>query len=93
LHASRLILAHNRILFPYHKWLMHYLEKCESKPPHFAANINRVLGDPTAQNAHVLFTSLREFQDWGVSDHEAYMWFMTEVEWSWRNGTTPLEDL
>ena len=31
LYASRLILAHNRVLFPYHKWLMHYLEKCTEK--------------------------------------------------------------
>lgn len=93
LHAGRLILAHNRILFPYHKWFMHYLEKCNYKPAHFTENINRVLKEPTVKHATELFESIRNFEDWGVSDHEAYMWFMTEVEWSWRKGTTPLEDL
>lgn len=93
LHAGRLILAHNRVLFPYHKWFMYYLEKCEHKPSHFIESINQVLSEPSVKNAKVLFESVRDFKDWGVSDHEAYMWFMTEVEWSWRNGTTPLEDL
>lgn len=93
LHAGRLMLAYNRVLFPYHKWFLHYLEKCEQKPSHFAENINRVLADPNVKNASVLFDSVRNFRDWGVTDHEAYMWFMTEVEWSWRKGTTPLEDL
>ncbi len=93
LHAGRLILAHNRVLFPYHKWFMHYLEKCKYKPLHFTENINQLLSDPTVKNAKLLFNSVRDFKDWGVSDREAYMWFMTEVEWSWRKGTTPLEDL
>ena len=93
LHAGRLILAYNRILFPYHKWFMHYLEKCTNKPPQFTESINRLLKEPSANNAMGLFEGVRDFQDWGVSDHEAYMWFMTEVEWSWRKGTTPLEDL
>jgi len=93
LHTGRLVLAHNRILFPYHKWFMHYLERCKKKPAHFTENINRLLKEPTVKNANELFESIRNFQDWGISDHEAYMWFMTEVEWSWRKGTTPLEDL
>lgn len=93
LFAGRLILAHNQILFPYHKWLMHYLEKCPSKPAGFIENIELVLKEPNSDNANRLFESLKDFYDWGISDLEAYTWFMTEVEWGWRNNKTPLEDL
>ena len=29
-----------------------------------------------------LFQSVQGFRDWGVSDLEAYTWFVTEVEWA-----------
>ncbi|MBO6522470.1 MAG: nucleotidyltransferase domain-containing protein [Balneolaceae bacterium] len=93
LFAGRLVLAHNRILFPYHKWLIHYLEKCPEKPSNFINNIEAVLKEPNSINADQLFQSLRDFNNWGITDLEAYSWFMTEVEWSWRNDKTPLEDL
>ncbi len=93
LYAGRLILAHNRILFPYHKWFVHYLEKCGDKPSDFIENMSHLLKEPTSKNAGILFQSIRDFRDWGISDHEAYMWFMTKVEWSWMHGTTSLEDL
>ncbi|WP_460218088.1 nucleotidyltransferase domain-containing protein [Psychroserpens sp. MEBiC05023] len=93
LFAGRLILAHNRVLFPYHKWFLNYIEKCPNKPKNFIKNITTLLESPNAKTARVLFQSLKDFNDWNISDHEAYMWFMEDVEWSWMDNTTPLEDL
>ena len=93
LYAGRLILAHNRVLFPYHKWFLHYLGKCDEKPHSFIENIQSLLKEPSSKNANILFESLKEFRDWGITDHECYMWFMKDVEWSWMNENTPLEDL
>jgi predicted nucleotidyltransferase len=42
--------------------------------------------------ADEVFEEVRAFHDWGVSDLEAYTWFMTDVEWSWMSGSTPIED-
>ena len=53
---------------------------------------NALLDTPSAANATALFERVRDFQDWGVSDLEAYTWFMTDVEWSWMSGATPIED-
>ncbi len=92
LYSGRLILAHNRRLFPYHKWLTQALETAQDKPADLLANIDALLEKPTAENADALFEQIKGFQDWGVSDLEAYTWFMTEVEWSWMSGTTPMED-
>ena len=93
LFASRLILAYNRVLFPYHKWMLHYLEQCEHKPEKFLENIQELLEKPSSTTASKLFESLKDFRDWGVSDLEAYTWFMKDVEWSWRTDSTPLEDI
>lgn len=93
LFAGRLILAYNRILFPYHKWFMQYLNKCEDKPSNFMDNIELLLKEPTGKHANMLFQSLQDFNDWGVTDLESYLWFMREVEWSWMSDGAPLEDL
>ncbi len=92
LFAGRVILAHNRVLFPYHKWLLYYLEKCPHKPIDFLENMDLLLKTPNSENANRLFLSLKDFKDWGVSDLDAYSWFMKEVELSWMHENTPLED-
>ena len=53
---------------------------------------NALLDEPHSENATALFEQVRDFHGWGVSDLEAYTWFMTEVEWSWMSGSTPIED-
>lgn len=39
-----------------------------------------------------LFELIWNFQDCGVSGIEAYTWFMTDIEQSWMDGTTSIED-
>jgi predicted nucleotidyltransferase len=92
LFAGRLILAHNRRLFPYHKWLPRTLESVPDKPGDLLACFDDLLEKPCGANATALFELVRDFQDWGVSDLDAYTWFMTDVEWSWMTDKTPIED-
>lgn len=92
LFAARLILAHNRRLFPYHKWLPRVLESVLEKPADMMACFDALLDEPCGDKATALFEAVRDFQDWGISDLEAYTWFMTDVEWSWMSGRTPIED-
>ncbi len=93
LYAGRLILAHNRVLYPFHKWLMRALEAAPDKPKGFMPLLAALNRTPSAQTAGQLFESIREFRDWGVEDIEAFTWFMREVEWAWRDGKAPLEDI
>ena len=92
LFAGRLILAHNRRLFPYHKWFPRVLESVADKPEGFMERFDNLLNEPQADHANALFEAVRDFQDWGVSDLDAYTWFMTDVEWAWMSGNTPMED-
>ena len=92
LFTGRLILAHNRRLFPYHKWLPKALDLAPEKPDDMIECFNNLVNEPTGDHATALFESVRDFRDWGVSDLEAYTWFMTDVEWAWMSGRTPIED-
>ncbi len=92
LFAGRLILAHNRRLFPYHKWLPRALESVPAKPAGFMVRFDELLEDPSGDRANALFECIRDFQDWGVSDLDAYTWFMTDVEWAWMSDKAPMED-
>lgn len=92
LFAGRLILAHNRRLFPYHKWLLRTLESVPEKPIDLMACLNALLDEPGGDRASTLFDLVRNLEEWGVSDLEAYTWFMTDIEWSWMSGKTGIED-
>lgn len=92
LYSGRLILAHNRRLFPYHKWLPRTLASVAAKPDGVMESFNNLVTEPSGKHATALFECVRDFHDWDVSDLEAYTWFMTDVEWSWMSGTTPIED-
>ncbi|MEO0423991.1 MAG: nucleotidyltransferase domain-containing protein [Pseudomonadota bacterium] len=92
LFVARTFLAHNRRLFPYHKWLPKALEAVPAKPAELMSCFRTLLDEPNAQHATALFEAMRDYRDWGVSDIEAYRWFMTDVEWRWMTGDVPLED-
>ena len=93
LYAGRLILAHNRVLYPYHKWLIRALQDAPDKPDEFMALLTALTTAPSAESAGELFNSLRAFHEWGVQDIEAYTWFMRDIEWGWRDDRASLEDL
>ncbi|MEQ9299020.1 MAG: nucleotidyltransferase domain-containing protein [Cyclobacteriaceae bacterium] len=92
LFTGRLILAYSRVFFPYHKWFYEYLGRCPEKPEGLIDKMNRVLGTPNVENAEDLFQNVKDFQDWGVSDIEAFRWFMEDVEWGWMVDKASLED-
>ncbi len=92
LFAGRLILSYNRIFFPYHKWFYQYLVRCQQKPEGFMDLMDLLLNKPNAKHSNDLFEAIKDFQDWGVSDIEAFSWFMEEVEWGWMRNQASLED-
>lgn len=91
-YGGRLILAHNRILYPYHKWFMYEVQRAEQKPADFLALIERLLEQPNAEHAQAFSESLINFHDWGVTYGQAVVRFMIDTEWNWRTGKPPLED-
>lgn len=91
-YGGRLILAHNRILYPYHKWFTYELQRAEKKPDGFIDNMKQLLTHPCQEHAQVFCDSLVSFHDWGVTYEQAIVKFFQDVEYNWRDGHPPLQD-
>jgi predicted nucleotidyltransferase len=92
LFGGRLILAHNRILYPYHKWFLHEVERAPEKPENFMMLIDQLLKRPCQENAKAFLDSIKAFQDWGVTPEQTVTRFMYDSEWAWRCGPPPIQD-
>lgn len=92
LFAGRLILAHNRILFPYHKWLMRSVEAAPDKPAGFAEALSAAVTSPSVETNHALADLAMGFRDWGTPAIGWWNSFIRETEWAWRHGPPPVDD-
>lgn len=92
LFGSRTILAYNRMLYPYHKWMLRVLSEAPDKPADLMARIDQLLAQPSLANAQAFFESIKQFRDWGIPDSAAPTRFMIDSEWTWRDGRAPVED-
>jgi hypothetical protein len=90
LYAGRLLLAHNRELFPCPKQMLDALARCESLPPGFVEATVGLLKDhePVAVRHYV--DLVLGFADWGVPNEQALTRFMELDEWSWLEGCVSL---
>jgi hypothetical protein len=92
LYGGRLILAYNRILYPYHKWFLREVERAAEKPEDFMQLAQAVVEQPGTETASRFIEAISSYRDWGVTFSEAVSLFMKDREWNWRSGTPPLED-
>lgn len=92
LFGSRLILAHNRMLFPFHKWMMTEVERAPEKPANFVELANQLLRNPSSENARLFFECVANFRDWGISIQEAVNAFTEDSERAWMHGRPALGD-
>lgn len=89
-YAGRLMLAHNRELFPCPKQLLDALGRCASLPDGFiAATVNLLEGvDPLGVREYVELVT--GFTDWEVPHAQLLTRFMELDEWSWLDGAVSL---
>ena len=91
-YGCRLILAHNRILYPWHKWLLHEARNAPDKPADFIELAERLLRESSRETATAFRDSVMGFRDWGVSWDKAVGRFILDIEWNWRDGRPPLAE-
>jgi hypothetical protein len=92
LYGGRLLLAYNRVLYPYHKWMMYELRHVEKKPADFLELMEQLLVQPSKEHAQAFCDCLNTFHDWGVSYDQVIVRFFHDTEWNWRDGRAPLQD-
>lgn len=93
LFGGRLILVHNEMLYPFHKWLLKVLEKVPDKPVRFVELAEKVSREPTAENVESFYQVVKNFQEWDESPNGWGSQYMLDVELTWMDGRTPVDDL
>ncbi|MDD5676409.1 MAG: hypothetical protein PHW60_00275 [Kiritimatiellae bacterium] len=92
LFGGRLILAHNRILYPYHKWFMRALTDAPGKPPGFLMLLDTFLKKPATAACDEFCNSIIDFMNLQQHEPGFISRFVMDTEWNWRYGRGPVED-
>lgn len=93
LFGGRLMLSHNRTLYPYHKWFLRVLAGVKEKPADLLVIINRLYEAATADNARDYYEAVKNFRDWGLAPSSWPTQFIRDVELSWQRDFVPIDDL
>ena len=93
LFSGRLILAHNELLYPYHKWFLRVLESAPDKPADLMACIHQLGETPNAESVGALYETVHSFRPWITGDFDWPTQFMLDSELNWKDGATPVDDL
>lgn len=92
LFAGRLILAHNRILYPYHKWFLREVARAPEQPAGFPVLLETFLHEPTTVHGDAVCESIITFMDLRRYDPGFTSRFVLDTEWAWLHGPGPVED-
>jgi hypothetical protein len=92
LFGGRLILAHNRILYPYHKWFMREVRNAPDKPVDLIALFDAFLAAPTTAACDKFCGCLVDFMQLQRYDTGFISRFVIDTEWDWFLGRGAVED-
>lgn len=93
LFGGRLILTHNEMLYPYHKWFLKVLEGAREQPSDLMACIQSLTQAPIAENVEAFYQKVKTFQPWTDNPYHWPVQFLLDSELNWMDGRTPVDDL
>jgi len=93
LFSGRLILAHNELLYPYHKWFLRVLGQAADQPDGLLETIHRLNTVPSLENVEALYEKVKDFCSWIDGEFSWPTQFMFDSELNWLDGKTPVDDL
>lgn len=92
LYAGRLVLAHNELLYPYHKWFLRVLEQAPDKPQRLLEKMTELSRHPSLERARELYELVNGFREWNTGGARWPQRFLLDTELAWQNGATPVDD-
>ncbi|MBM3675609.1 MAG: hypothetical protein FJW88_11835 [Actinobacteria bacterium] len=92
LFGCRLLLAHNRVLYPYHKWLIRTVAELPEKPDDLLPLATALLHEPTVATAEAFALSVLLFTEWPQPTAAWSATFIEDSEWNWLDHPPPIED-
>ena len=93
LFGGRLILAHNEMLYPYHKWFLKVLEGAQDRPSDLMDCIQTLTESPSAETIEIFYQRVKTFQPWSDTPYNWPVQFLLDSELNWMEGKTPVDDL
>jgi len=93
LFSGRLLLAHNRMLYPFHKWFLRSLEQATDKPEGIVELIRAAMVQPSADGARAISEAVLGFREWPRGDVDWPNHFIHDTEQSWLRDAAAVEDL
>ena len=93
LFGGRMLLAHNRMLYPFHKWFLRSLEAAPEKPEGIVELIREVTAAPSAAGAQKITDAVLGFREWPRGDVDWPNHFIHDTEQSWMRDAAAVEDL
>ena len=93
LFGGRIVLAHNQLLYPFHKWFLRVLESAPEKPTNLLSEIDVLAIAPTRENIEQFGRTIREFRPWEISHATWPAQFMQDSEVNWLNNPPPVDDI
>jgi hypothetical protein len=92
LFGGRLILAHNRMLYPNRKWFLRELARAPEKPADLLDRATALLTRPGIATAGAFCDSVLQFQHWPQPPEGTMARFQEDRELHWRTGPAPLAE-
>jgi len=93
LFGGRMLLAHNELLYPFHKWFLRVLETAPEKPAGIVELIREVTASPSGAGADRIADAVLGFRDWERGDVSWGNRFLADTEQAWRRDAAAIEDL
>lgn len=92
LFGGRLLLAHNRMLYPSRKWFMREFAAAPDKPEGIIELAEALLKEPSIEKAREFHDAIVNFQEWPEPPEGFWQRFREDNEWTWRSGKSPIAD-
>ncbi|XYH98277.1 hypothetical protein ACMHYB_00475 [Sorangium sp. So ce1128] len=91
LFGYRLILAHSRILYPYHRWVRALVADAPDKPTDLLRLADELIQSPGKRTGDALCDAVLSFRAW-AGPAQWLAPFMEDSELNWLHALPPLED-
>lgn len=92
LYGCRIVLAHNRILFPCHKSLLTTVATDPEQPADLERLARELLEHPTAESCAAFAQLILGFRPLEIVPEQALTRFIQLNEWNWMDQAPPLQD-
>ena len=93
LFGGRLLLAHNELLYPYHKWFPKVLSQAPELPEGFMERFDAAVKDPSEENTQGFYDMVVGFREWERPAFRYGAQFAVDSELNWLYLKTPVDDI